>query len=154
VIAQVPNRSEPHRATRSPGQIALGPEEAFLAACLASEDVGLTMLRDASPDVFSSLLMRKAREHLIASFHDPLAGLQEDDPELGRLVAGIVAKAHTQQPASGSSLRLSFLQLEQRRIDRELRRASDSADRPRQDELAAARQDVRREMDAVMGQMA
>ena len=69
-------------------------------------------------------------------------------------MAGVVAKASTQLPASGSSLRLSFLQLELRRIDRELRRASEAADRARQDELAAARQDVRREMDAVMGQMA
>jgi DNA primase len=157
VTAEVPRSRDhggPTRITRSPGQIALGPEEAFLASCLASEDTGLTTLQEVSPGVFSSQLMRLARDHLLASFHDPLAGLQDKDPELGRLVAGIVAKADSQEPASEPSLRLSFLQLEQRRIDRELRRASEAADRALQDELASARQDVRREMDAVMGQMA
>ena len=107
-----------------------------------------------SPDVFSSQLMRRAREHLVSSFHDPLAGLEDEEPALGQLVAAVVARADGQDPASEPNLRLSFLQLEQRRIDRELRRASEAADRPRQDELSVARQDVRREMDAVMGQMA
>ena len=115
---------------------------------------GHKQLAEIAPDLFSSQLIREAREHLVANFGDPLAGLQDKDPELGRLVAGVVARADTQEPASEPNLRMSFLQLEQRRIDRELRRASEAADRPRQDELASARQDVRREMDAVMGQMA
>ena len=139
---------------RSPGEIALEPETAFLASCLASGEVGQKQLSEMSPDVFSSQLMRHAREHLAASFHDPLAGLEDREPALGQLVAAVVARADGQDPSSEPNLRLSFLQLEQRRIDRELRRASEDADRPRQDELAVARQDVRREMDAVMGQMA
>ena len=139
---------------RSPGEIALEPETAFLASCLASGEVGQKQLSEMSPDVFSSQLMRHAREHLAASFHDPLAGLEDREPALGQLVAAVVARADGQDPSSAPNLRLSFLQLEQRRIDRELRRASEDADRPRQDELAVARQDVRREMDAVMGQMA
>jgi hypothetical protein len=157
VTAEVPrsrDRGGRTRITRSPGQIALGPEEAFLASCLASEDVGLTMLQQISPEVFSSQLVRNAREHLIAGFHDPLAGLAPEDLELGQLVARVVDKASSQPTASAASLRLDSLRLEQRRIDRELRRASDAADHALQDELASARQDVRREMDAVMGQMA
>src|SRR5215213_11179070 len=157
VTAEVPRSRDhggPTRITRSPGQIALGPEEAFLASCLASEDVGLTMLQEISPEVFSSQLVRNARDHLIAGFHDPLAGLAPEDLELGQLVARVVDKASSQPTASAASLRLDSLRLEQRRIDRELRRASDAADRTLQDELASARQDVRREMDAVMGQMA
>ena len=160
VTAEVPrSRGREHRATsapptRSPGTIALEPEEAFLATCLASGEAGHKQLAEIAPDLFSSQLIREAREHLVANFGDPLAGLQDEDPELGRLVAGVVARADTQEPASEPNLRMSFLQLEQRRIDRELRRASEAADRPRQDELASARQDVRREMDAVMGQMA
>ena len=98
--------------------------------------------------------MQQAREHLVAAFDDPLAGLDDGEAELGRLVAGIVARAEMQGPAAGPSLRMSFLQLELRRIERELRRAAEMADRARQDELAGARQDVRREMDAVMGQTA
>jgi DNA primase len=157
VTAEVPRSRDhggPTRITRSPGQIALGPEEAFLASCLASEDVGLTMLQEISPEVFSSQLVRNAREHLIAGFHDPLAGLAPEDLELGQLVARVVDKASGQPTASAASLRLDSLRLEQRRIDHELRRASDAADHALQDELASARQDVRREMDAVMGQMA
>jgi DNA primase len=160
VTAEVPrsrgrDRHAPAGApARSPGEIALAPEEAFLAACLASEEVGLKFLSEMSPEVFSSQLMRRAREHLVSSFHDPLAGLEDEEPALGQLVAAVVARADGEDAASEPNLRLSFLQLEQRRIDRELRRASEAADRTRQDELSVARQDVRREMDAVMGQMA
>ena len=157
VLAEVPRSRDtvrPTRITRSPGEIALGPEEAFLASCLASEETGLTMLQEISPDVFSSQIVRAAREHLIAHFHDPLAGLAPEETELGQLVARVVDRAGREPGVSAASLRLDSLRLEQRRIDRELRRAAESADRPLQDELAAARQDVRREMDAVMGQMA
>ncbi len=160
VTAEVPRSRgrERHAPTaapaRSPGEIALEPERRFLATCLASGEVGHKQLSDMPPNVFSSELMRRAREHLVASFHDPLAGLEDEDPALGQLVAAVVAQADGQDAASEPNLRLSFLQLEQRRIDRELRRASEAADRPLQDELSVARQDIRREMDTVMGQMA
>jgi len=160
VTAEVPRsrdterRFSPAPPARSPGAIALAPEEAFLATCLASGDVGSAQLSEVSPELFSSALMQQAREHLVANFHDPLAGLSEAEAELGRIVAGVVARAETQGPASAPNLRMGVLQLELRRIDRELRRAAEMADRARQDELAGARQDVRREMDAVMGQTA
>ncbi len=158
VTAEVP-RARDHEPrfgppARSPGAIALAPEEAFLATCLASGEAGRLQLSEISPDLFSSQLMQQAREHLVAAFDDPLAGLDDREAELGRLVAGIVGRAEMQGPAAGPSLRMSFLQLELRRIERELRRAAEMADRARQDELAGARQDVRREMDAVMGQTA
>ena len=160
VTAEVPRSRGPERRfspappARSPGAIALAPEEAFLATCLASGEAGHRQLSEISPDLFSSQLMQQAREHLVAAFEDPLAGLDDGEAELGRLVAGIVARAEIQGPAPAASLRMSFLQLELRRIERELRRAAEMADRARQDELAGARQDVRREMDAVMGQTA
>jgi DNA primase len=153
VLAEVPRSRDtvrPTRITRSPGQIALGPEEAFLASCLASEETGLTMLQEISPDVFSSQVVRAAREHLIEHFHDPLAGLAPEETELGQLVARVVDRAGREPGVSAASLRLDSLRLEQRRIEREMRSAI-GQDRGR---LAAARQDVRREMDAVMGQMA
>ena len=49
---------------------------------------------------------------------------------------------------------MSFLQLEYRRIERGLRRAQRDGDLVRQRELAGARQEVRRELDLVMGQTA
>ena len=116
--------------------------------------MGRKQLSEIVPDVFSSQLMRKAREHLVSSFHDPLAASRTRSPRSASSWPAWWPAPTARMPASGPNLRLSFLQLEQRRIDRELRRASEAADRPRQDELAVARQDVRREMDAVMGQMA
>ena len=49
---------------------------------------------------------------------------------------------------------MSVLQLEQRRIEREIRRASQEGDHARKSELAAAEQKVRDDMGSVMGQTA
>jgi hypothetical protein len=49
---------------------------------------------------------------------------------------------------------MSILQLEQRRIEREIRRASQDGDHARKSLLAAAEQKVRDEMGTVMGQTA
>ena len=51
-------------------------------------------------------------------------------------------------------LRMSILQLEGRRLEREIRRAAQEGDHSRQSELAAAEQRVRGELDQVMGQTA
>ena len=88
------------------------------------------------------------REH----FEDPLEGLPQEDAELAAVVAGIAIRADEAGAASQESLRMSFLQLELRRIDREVRRARSDGDLGRQGELAAARQQVRTEMNAAMGQ--
>ena len=53
-----------------------------------------------------------------------------------------------------STLRTSILQLEGRRIDREIRRAASAGDHARQTELAAAAQRVREEMGQIVGQTA
>ena len=63
-------------------------------------------------------------------------------------------QASEQEGATDSVLRMSFLQLEARRLEREMRRAGQEGDLPRQDELAGARQEVRRQLDSVMGQTA
>ena len=60
--------------------------------------------------------------------------------------------AGEQEAATDPVLRMSFLQLEMRRIDRAIRHAGEEGDLGRQDELAGARQEVRRQMDSVMGQ--
>ena len=125
---------------RSPGEIALEPEAAFLATCLASGEVGHKQLSEMSPE--RVLLAADAARRASTSWRAStirLPGLEDEEPALGQLVAAVVARADGQDPASEPNLRLSFLQLEQRRIDRELRRASEAADRPRQDELARSR---------------
>jgi DNA primase len=141
-------------AGASAGEVAFRAEREFLARCLASNELGRSYLSLPSDDQLSSDATRRARQHLVAHFDDPLAGLPEDEPGFGALVTG-VALAAQEQPASPEAvLRMSILQLEKRRIEREIRRAAHEGDHARQSELAAAEQRVRGELDAVMGQTA
>jgi DNA primase len=142
------------RAGTSPGELAFAAERAFLAMCLASGEVGREYLGRLSADQLSSAAVRDAYEHLVSRFDDPLAELPDDDPAVAALITGVAMAAQEQAEATEPVLRMSFLQLELRRIEREIRRAAAEADHPRQDQLAGARQDVRREMDTVMGQTA
>jgi hypothetical protein len=142
------------RTGASPGELAFAAERAFLAMCLASGEVGREYLGRLSADQLSSAAVRDAYEHLVSRFDDPLAELPDDDPAVAALITGVAMAAQEQAEAPEPVLRMSFLQLELRRIEREIRRAAADADHPRQDQLAGARQDVRREMDTVMGQTA
>ena len=139
-------------AAAGPGAAALEPERVFLALCLAAGTVGREYLDRLEPEHLSSTPLRRAREHLSAHFNDPLAELDPEDGELAALVAGIALRAEEGEPAEEPLLRMSFLALELRRIDREVRRARQDGDLDGQVELANARQRVRRDMDAVMGQ--
>ena len=103
---------------------------------------------------FSSDLLRRARGHLVEHFDDPLAALPGDDPALGALVTDVALAAQERPPTDELVLRMSVLQLEQRRIEREIRRASQDGDHARKSELAAAGQKVLDELGAVMGQTA
>jgi DNA primase len=148
-----PPQGEPESAP-APLEPAHAAERAFLALCLASGALGRDYLTRLSDEHLSSPSVRAAREHLLARFDDPLAGLPEDDPATAALVTGVAMAAQEQAEAPEPVLRMSFLQLELRRIERELRRAAHEADLSRRTELAGARQQVRHEMDQVMGQTA
>jgi DNA primase len=138
----------------SAGEVAFRAEREFLARCLASNELGRSYLLQPTDDQFSSEATRRAREHLVASFGDPLASLPEDEPALGALVHQVVHLAANQPASTESLLRMSILQLEERRIKREIRRAERAGDHARMSELAAADQRRRAELDAVMGQTA
>jgi DNA primase len=141
-------------AGASAGEVAFRAEREFLARCLASGDLGRSYLSLPTDEQLSSNATRSVREHLVAHFDDPLVGLSEDEPALAALVSD-VAHAAVEQPASPEAvLQMSILQLEKRRIEREIRRAAHDGDHARQSELAAAEQRVRGELDAVMGQSA
>jgi DNA primase len=142
------------RTGTSPGEVAFAAERAFLAMCLASRELGREYLGRLSDDQLSSPAVRDARTHLASHFEDPLAELPEDDPAVAALITGVAMAAQEQAEATEPVLRMSFLQLEQRRIEREIRRAANESDLARVGQLAGARQDVRREMDTVMGQTA
>jgi DNA primase len=138
----------------SAGELALRAEREFLTRSLSSGGLGYDYLSRPADDQFSSDLLRRAREHLVANFADPLAALPEDDPALGALVTDVALAAQERPPSEEPVFRMSVLQLEQRRIEREIRRASQDGDHARKSELAAAEQRVRDELGAVMGQTA
>ena len=141
-------------AQASPGELALRAEREFLTRCLSSADLGRDYLSRPADDQFSSDLLRRARDHLVLRFDDPLAALPEDDPALGALVTDVALAAQERPPSEEPVLRMSILQLEQRRIDREIRRATQDGDHARKGELAAAEQRLRDELGTVMGQTA
>jgi len=136
-----------------PGAATLEAERVFLALCMGAGPLGRDHLVRLKPTHFSSEVTRQARDHLLGHFDDPLAELAGSDPALEELVAGVVIQADEDSEHDDGVLRMSFLALEQRRIDRELRAARQDGDHAKQGELAAERQSVRREMDSVMGQV-
>ena len=151
-VSRAPATEPPRRV--SAGELALRAEREFLTRALSSGGLGRDYLARPSDDQFSSDLLRRARDHLVTHFEDPLAALAEDDPALGALVTDVALAAQERPPTVESVLRMSILQLEQRRIDREIRRASQEGDHARQSELAAAGQKVLDELGSVMGQTA
>jgi DNA primase len=141
-------------AGSSAGELALRAEREFLTRCISSGGLGHDYLARPADDQFSSDLLRRARDHLVAHFEDPLAAVPEEDPALGALVTDVALAAQERPATEEPVLRMSVLQLEQRRIEREIRRASQEGDHARKTELAAAEQKVRDDMGAVMGQTA
>jgi DNA primase len=146
--------AEPLPQQASAGELALRAEREFLTRSLSSGELGRGYLSRPADDQFSSDLLRRARDHLVAHFDDPLASLPEDDPALAALVTDVALAAQERPPTEELILRMSILQLEQRRIEREIRRASQEGDHARKSELAAAGQKVLDELGAVMGQTA
>jgi DNA primase len=154
----------PQRFTRAPepalpagasaGEVAFRAEREFLARSLASADLGREFLARPSDEQFSSEATRAARTHLVAHFDDPLVDLSVDEPALVALVTDVALAAQELPPSSEAILQMSILQLERRRLEREIRRAKTDGDFARQSELAAAEQRVRGELDDVMGQTA
>ena len=74
-------------------------------------------------------------------------------PPLGALVTDVAYAAQELPATKELVLQMSILQLQQRRIEREIKQVSQSGDPTRQSELAAADQRVRSELGVVMGQM-
>jgi hypothetical protein len=141
-------------AGASAGEVAFRAEREFLTRCLASGELGREYLSRPTDEQLSSDATRRARNHLAEHFEDPLVELSVDEPALAALVTDVALAAQEQPASSEAVLRMSILQLEKRRIEREIRRAAQAGDHSRQSELAKAEQRVRGELDEVMGQTA
>jgi DNA primase len=139
----------------SPGELALRTEREFLIRCLSSADLGHDFLSKPDDEQFSSELTRRARVHFVSEFDDPVATVPQDDPRLAALVTDLAFAAQERPPTDERTLEFSLLQLELRRIQREIRRAAQDGELGRQSELAAAEQSVRKEMGSIsIGQTA
>jgi DNA primase len=151
--APAPTPDAPTQA--SPGELSLRTEREFLIRCLSSGDLGHDFLGRPADEQFSSELTRQARAHFLSEFDDPVATLPQDDPRLAALVNDLAFAAQERPPTDERTLEFSLLQLELRRIQREIRRASQEGELARQTELAAAEQTVRKQMGSIsIGQTA
>lgn len=139
----------------SPAELALRWEREFLIRCLSSGELGREYLSRPDEEQFSSELTRRARAQFVAEFDDPVATVSHDDPRLAALVTDLAFAAQERPPTDERTLEFSLLQLELRRIQREIRRASQEGQLARQTELALAEQTVRTQMGSIsIGQTA
>jgi DNA primase len=155
--AAAPPRPRPSEETRErpapapSADTALRAERAFLAMCVAQPELGREYLGRLGDDHLSTDALRRARNWIAEHFESPLAGLPDDDPALSALVTEAVMRAE-EEPFSEPVLRLGFLQLELRRVERELRHAEREEDFDRQRALWPELGEVKRQIDDVMGQ--
>ena len=139
----------------SPAELSLRWEREFLIRCLSSGELGHDYLSRPDDEQFSSELTRRARGVFVAEFDDPVPSVPEDDPRLAALVTDLAFAAQERPPTDERTLEFSLLQLELRRIQREIRRAAQEGQLARQTELAAAEQTVRKQMGSIsIGQTA
>jgi DNA primase len=124
-------------------------ERSFLTMCVSSE-LGHEYVSRLKDDHFSSGPLRRVRDHLELHWSDPLAALPEDDPMLTALIKDVVMRAD-ETHVSEDVLRLDFLQLELRRVDRRLRHAEQDGDLEAQRTLAPERQGLKQQIDELMG---
>lgn len=128
-------------------------ERVFLALCLQLGETGRGYLERSTPEHFATDVMREARDHLVTHSGDPLAGLDPDEQSFASAVMKIVQMAD-EAPVATSALELSFLQLDLRRVERDLRSAEQLSDFERQRGLWAERETIRADISRLMGEAA
>jgi DNA primase len=140
----------PPQTVQAVDAIARG-ERSFLAMSLGQGELGHRYLLRLTDDHLTSAPLREARDWLSAHFDSPLAGLESEEPTLAALVTAIVTLA-AEEPSNEAVLRISFLQLEERRIGRALSHAERAGDYERTRELHREREGVRDGIREVMGE--
>jgi hypothetical protein len=117
---------------------------------VSSDELGREYLDRLTDDHFSSAPLRRLRGHLASNWDDPLGELPEEDPMLSALIKDVVMRAD-ETHVSDDVLRLDFLQLELRRVERRLRHAEQENDFEAQRALAPERQGLKAQIDELMG---
>lgn len=145
--------ARPQAAPRASASSGTGQaERAFLALCIGSPEAGAEALGRLRPaEHFTDTLLLRAAEHLSAGrLAAPLAGVDERDPELARLLAELVVEAGSER-ATDAMLAVSGFQLELAFIDRQIAVARAQAG-GEVSELARRRLEVKRDLDAALEQ--
>ena len=109
--------------------------------CVSSGERGREYLERLTDEHLSSDVLRRVRNWINEHFDSPTVGLMNEDEVLARAVSEIVVRASS-EPASVAALEVGFLQLEQRRLEAEIKRAADAEDFERQWELSQERSRV------------
>jgi len=143
---------DPEAGEEAPAALKLDAEGVFLALCAAGGGTGLRYLDRVTDAHLSSSVLRRARDHLVAHPGDPLADLPDEDRELAALLTALAVQAGAGESPGETRLRTDFLHLDKRRVEREMRHARADGDFEAQGKLAKALQQVRRELDAAMGE--
>jgi len=147
-----PDRGAPAAARRprpSPSSSAERGERAFLAMCVGQPRLGRELLERVGEEDLSERL-RPVRAHLLDHLDDPLAALP-DNPDEAALITEVAMLAES-EPSSEPVLQLSFLQLELRRIERQLRSAAREREFERQSFLLEERERARERVAELMGE--
>jgi DNA primase len=126
-------------------------ERSFLAMCLGQGELGQRYLARLTDEHLTSAPLRETRDWLKEHFDAPLAGLESEEPTRAALVTAIVTLAE-EEPSNDAVLRISFLQLDERRIARALSHADRAGDYERTRELHREREGVRDGIREVMGE--
>jgi len=118
------------RGGRSADQFAVGElsrraetERTFLALCIAAPSEGERALEELDPaEHFTSERLRRAAAHLRAGqLAEPMAGIEQEDPELtGVLAELVVAAGRLPSAAAPAMLDVQRMQLDLARIDRRI----------------------------------
>jgi len=149
-VTDTTRRVAPATPAGSAGDVIFKPDHEFLIMCLASDELGREYLSRPGDELFIATSVRRARAHLAEHFDDPLISLAEEDPATAVVIHNVSAEAQERRSYEEHELRSQVLQLEQRRLDHEIKIASRDGDHARQSELTAARQRVREELGGVM----
>lgn len=144
--SQPRERAVPVSAASSTSQA----ERAFLSLCIGAPEAGAAALSGLDVDQhFADGLMRRAAKHLRAGdLRSPLAGVDERDPDLQRLLAELIVQAG-REPVSDAMLEVSSLQLALAHVDRRIQAARAQAEGEVSD-LARRRIEVKRDLDAAL----
>jgi DNA primase len=146
--AEAAGDGAPERARLDPRE---EEEQTFLAMCIALPERGRDALRRVDLDAhFTTARLRRAAAHLRDHIAAPIEGLAEADADLAPLMAELTLRA-AREPADAQALDLQALQLEKRRIEREIAAAS-AEGRPEVSVLAAEKQRVQARIDSAMAE--